>query len=98
MDFYNAYDNLSDEQKLIMKSTRDWVNQAIRPDINKYFQEGVVHPEAFVGLAEIGAFGLIIPENYGGCGMDFVSFGLMMRNWNVAIVQFVWLVRSKHPW
>lgn len=79
MDFYNAYDNLSDEQKLVMKSTRDWVNQAIRPDINKYFQEGVVHPEAFVGLAEIGAFGLIIPENYGGCGMDFVSFGLMMQ-------------------
>tara|TARA_B100000963_G_scaffold351078_1_gene362170 strand:- start:3068 stop:4222 length:1155 start_codon:yes stop_codon:yes gene_type:complete len=79
VDFYSTYANLTDEQNLIMRSTRDWVNQVIRPDINKYFQEGVVHPEAFMGLAEIGAFGLIIPEKYGGCGMDFVSFGLMMQ-------------------
>ncbi len=78
-DYYNLKSYYNEEQILIQNSIRDWVDKIIKPEIGKYYQEGKPFPDIVNKLAEIGAFGLIIPEKYGGLGMDFLSFGIMMQ-------------------
>ncbi len=78
-DYYNLKSYYNEEQILIQDSIRDWVDKNIKPEIGKYYQEGKPFPEIVNKLSEIGAFGLIIPEKYGGLGMDFLSFGIMMQ-------------------
>ena len=77
-DYYNLSDLLDENQKLIEESTSAWVNQFVRPVIDSAFNDSK-SLSLVKELAELGAFGLIIPEKYGGLGFDFVSFGLMMK-------------------
>ena len=78
-DYYDLRSYYNEEQNLIQSSIRDWVNKKIKPEIGKYYQEGKPLLNIVEQLAEIGAFGLIIPEIYGGVGMDFLSYGLIMQ-------------------
>ena len=55
------------------------MNKSVKPKIGKYYQEGKPLPNVVRQLAEVGAFGLTIPQEYGGFGMDFMSFGIMMQ-------------------
>ena len=77
-DYFNLYKSLTDEQKLIMLSTTDWVNEHVRPNI-----EGSFNTEKPLKLsdklAKLGAFGTFFPEKYGGLEFDFLSYGLMMK-------------------
>ena len=77
-DYYNLSVLLDENQKLIEESTSAWVNQFVRPVIDSAFNDSK-SLSLVKELAELGAFGLIIPEKYGGLGFDFVSFGLMMK-------------------
>jgi glutaryl-CoA dehydrogenase len=78
-DYYQIDDLLNDEHKLVREATRDWVKKAISPIIEKHAQEATFPKELLPGLAEIGAFGPYIPENYGGAGLDYISYGLIMQ-------------------
>ena len=78
-DYYNIDANFTEEQLLIRESTRDWVNRHIKPHIENYNQTATSSKEWPKQLAEIGGYGLIIPERYGGLGMDYMSYGLMMQ-------------------
>ncbi|MGD1945760.1 MAG: acyl-CoA dehydrogenase family protein [Croceivirga sp.] len=78
-DYYQLYRKLTDEQRLIQQSTAQWVQSFIKPKIDSCFKEGEVLEDVVEKLAEIGAFGLIIPEKYGGMGADYISYGLMMQ-------------------
>jgi len=78
-DYYNLKSYFNEEQILIQSTIREWVDKVIKPQIGKCYQDGKPFPEIVNQLAEIGAFGLIIPENYGGLGMDYLSFGIMMQ-------------------
>lgn len=78
-DYYNIQPNFTTEQLLIQNSVREWVDKHVKPDIGRYYQENKSIPDLADKLAEIGAFGLIIPEAYGGLGMDYLSYGLMMQ-------------------
>tara|TARA_B100000927_G_scaffold208058_1_gene169071 strand:- start:716 stop:1873 length:1158 start_codon:yes stop_codon:yes gene_type:complete len=77
-DYYNISDLLNENQKLIEESTSTWVNQFVRPVIDSAFNDSE-SLSLVKELAELGAFGLIIPEKYGGLGFDFLSYGLMMK-------------------
>ena len=77
-DYYNLSVLFDENQKLIEESTSTWVNQFVRPVIDSAFNDSK-SLSLVKELAELGAFGLIIPEKYGGLGFDFVSFGLMMK-------------------
>tara|TARA_Y100001933_G_scaffold93464_1_gene94264 strand:- start:1079 stop:2236 length:1158 start_codon:yes stop_codon:yes gene_type:complete len=77
-DYYNISDLLDENQKLIEDSTSTWVNQFVRPVIDSAFNDSK-SLSLVKELAELGAFGLIIPEKYGGLGFDFLSYGLMMK-------------------
>lgn len=78
-DYYNIESNYNEEQLLIKEATRDWVERYVKPDIEKYFEQGKPITHLTQSLAEIGAFGLIIPEKYGGMGADYISYGIMMQ-------------------
>ena len=78
-DYYSLDHQYTEEQILIRNSTRDWVNKIIKPHIEYYNQRAETCTSWSDQLAEIGGYGLIIPEKYGGLGADFISYGLMMQ-------------------
>ena len=78
-DYYQLYRKLTDEQRLIRESTFQWVKSVIKPEIEHSFKKGRVLDDIVEKLAEIGGFGLIIPEVYGGMGADYIAYGLMMQ-------------------
>ena len=78
-DYYNIDAYYTEEQKLIRSSTRDWVERVIKPHIEHYNQQAKGSSLWSEQLAEIGGYGLIIPEEYGGMGADYISYGLMMQ-------------------
>jgi len=77
--YYNIDDLLTEEHKLIRDSAREWVKRDISPIIEEYCQKAEFPHQIVKGLAEIGAFGSYIPEQYGGMGLDQMSYGLIMQ-------------------
>ncbi|MFB9051680.1 acyl-CoA dehydrogenase family protein [Formosa undariae] len=78
-DYYNLDDLLSDEHKLVRDAARAWVKRDVSPIIEDYAQKAEFPKQIISGLAEIGAFGPYIPEEYGGAGLDQISYGLIMQ-------------------
>ena len=78
-DYYNLDDLLTEEHKLIRESAREWVKRDVSPIIEEYAQRAEFPKQIISGLAEIGAFGPYIPEEYGGAGLDQISYGLIMQ-------------------
>ena len=78
-DYYNLDDLLTEEHKLVREATREWVKREVSPIIEDAAQEAKFPNQLLSGLAEIGAFGPYIPEEYGGAGLDQISYGLIMQ-------------------
>jgi len=78
-DYFNMDDLLSDEHKLVRESARAWVKKEMSPIIEEYFEKGEFPRQVIPGLAAIGGFGPYIPEQYGGAGLDQISYGLIMQ-------------------
>lgn len=78
-DLYNVDDLLTEEQKLIRQTAREWVGQNIKPIIEEQFEKATFDPSIIPGLASIGAFGPFVPEEYGGPGLDQISYGIIMQ-------------------
>jgi glutaryl-CoA dehydrogenase len=78
-DYYQMDDLLSDEHKLIRDTARTWVKKEVSPIIEEAFEKGKFPRHLTKGLAEIGAFGPYIPEEYGGAGLDQISYGIIMQ-------------------
>jgi len=78
-DYYNLDELLTDEHKLVRDAARSWVKREVSPIIEEYAQRAAFPNQIIKGLAEIGAFGPYIPEEYGGAGLDQISYGLIMQ-------------------
>ncbi len=78
-DYYLLDDLLSEEHKLVRDATRAWVKRDVTPIIEEYAQRAEFPKQLIKGLAEIGGFGPYIPEEYGGAGLDQISYGLIMQ-------------------
>ncbi len=78
-DYYQLDDLLSEEHLLVRDATRAWVKKDVTPIIEDYAQRAAFPEQLIPGLAEIGAFGPYIPVEYGGAGLDQISYGLMMQ-------------------
>ena len=79
VDFYNIDDLLTEEQKLIRNSIRDFVSKEISPNIEKWFEENHFPLEIVKKMGETGIFGPNVSQKYGGGGLDFISYGLIMQ-------------------
>ncbi len=78
-DYYNLDDLLTEEHKLIRDAARAWVKRDVSPIIEEAAQKAEFPKSIIPGLAEIGAFGPYIPEEYGGAGLDQIAYGLIMQ-------------------
>ena len=65
-DYFLMDELLTDEHKLIRAAAREWVKRAVSPIIEDACQKAEFPKELIGGLAEIGAFGHYIPEDFGG--------------------------------
>ena len=78
-DYFNLDDLLTEEHKLVRDSARAWVKREVSPIIEDYAQRAEFPKQIIKGLGEIGGFGPYIPEQYGGSGLDQISYGLIMQ-------------------
>jgi glutaryl-CoA dehydrogenase len=78
-DYYLLDELLSDEHKMVRDAAREWVKREVSPIIEDYAQKAEFPNQIIKGLAEIGAFGPYIPAEYGGAGLDQISYGLIMQ-------------------
>ncbi len=78
-DYFQLDELLTEEHKLVRNSVRDWVKKEVSPIIEEYAQRAEFPKHLIKGLAEIGAFGPYIPVEYGGGGLDQISYGLIMQ-------------------
>jgi glutaryl-CoA dehydrogenase len=78
-DYYLLDELLTDEHKLIRATVRDWVKREVSPIIEEYAQRAEFPKHLLKGLAEIGAFGPTVPVEYGGAGLDYMSYGIIMQ-------------------
>jgi len=78
-DYYLMDDLLSEEHKLVRDATRSWVKKEVSPIIEDAFEKGTFPQHLLKGLGEIGGFGPYIPTEYGGAGLDQISYGIIMQ-------------------
>lgn len=78
-DYYNLDELLSEEHKLIRESVRNYVKKEISPVIEDYAQKAEFPQQIVKQLGSLGCFGPTVSEKYGGGGLDYISYGLMMQ-------------------
>lgn len=78
-DYYWVDELLSPEHLLIRESVRAWVKKEVSPIIEDYAQRAQFPRHLVKQLGEIGAFGPTIPTEYGGQGLDYISYGIIMQ-------------------
>lgn len=79
VDFYGVDDLLSEEHLLIRTSIRDFVKKEISPFIEDWAQNAHFPYEIVKKFGDVGAFGPQIPSEYGGGGLDYIAYGLIMQ-------------------
>ncbi len=78
-DYYLLDELLTDEHKLIRDTVRAYVKKEISPIIEEYAQKAEFPKQIIKGLGELGCFGPFVPQQYGGPGLDYISYGIMMQ-------------------
>ena len=74
MDF-----NLTEEQQLIQKTARDFSMDHLRPGVIERDEKAEFPKDQIKMMGELGFLGMMIPEKYGGAGMDTISYCLAME-------------------
>lgn len=78
-DYFGVDDMLTDEHKLIRESVRQYIKSEISPIIEEYAEKAEFPQQIVKQLGELGCFGPTVAEQYGGGGLDYISYGLMMQ-------------------
>ena len=72
-------DQLSDEERMIRDSARAYAQEKLQPRIKAAFNDERIEPEIFKEMGAMGLLGSTIPEQYGGLGGGYVTYGLVAR-------------------
>src|ERR1700749_1331604 len=78
-DYFNVDELLTEEHKHIREAVRNYVKKEISPIIEDYAQKAEFPQQIVKQLGDLGCFGPTVPEKYGGGGLDYISYGLMMQ-------------------
>ncbi|MFZ4753943.1 MAG: acyl-CoA dehydrogenase family protein [Chitinophagaceae bacterium] len=78
-DYYLLDELLSDEQKLIRDMVRTWIKKEVSPHIETWAQNCEFPKHLVPQMGELGVFGPTVPQQYGGGGLDYISYGIMMQ-------------------
>ena len=78
-DPFRLVDQLSEEERMIAESARSFAEDVLQPRVIAAYREERVDPEIFREMGKMGLLGTTIPEEYGGLGSNYVSYGLVAR-------------------
>ncbi len=78
VDYYDIDALLSEEEKMVRETTRDFVNNEVLPIIEHHNQSMTFPKHLIPKMGELGFFGPTLPAEYGGLGLNNVAYGLMM--------------------
>lgn len=78
-DYFQIDELLTEEHKLIRESVRNYVKKEISPIIEDYAQRAEFPQFIVKQMGDLGCFGPTVPVEYGGGGLDYISYGLMMQ-------------------
>ena len=70
---------LNQDQEMIRDAMRDFVREQITPHAARWDKEHYFPKDVHQGLAALGAYGICVPEELGGAGMDYVSLALVLE-------------------
>ena len=79
VDYYGVYNQLSDEERMVRESVADFVDSEVIPIIEKHYQDGTFPMDLVPKMAELGLFGITLPQEYGCAGANYTSYGLAMQ-------------------
>src|SRR5215207_9950213 len=79
VDYYDMDALLTEEQRMIRDTVREWVDDNLLPVINDAYINRYLPRQLIPGMAELGVFGANLPEEYGCAGLDNVAYGLIMQ-------------------
>ena len=79
LDYYQLDSLLNEEEKLVRQSARKFVEEKFLPIITDYHQRGEFPVEIIPQLGSLGFLGPILPEKYGGAGLNSIAYGLIMQ-------------------
>ena len=75
---------LTEEQRLIRDTARSYAREHIAPHAAQWDREATFPAEALAGLAELGFYGMLVPEQHGGCDIGYVAAALVLEEIGVA--------------
>ncbi len=78
-DYYLLDELLTDEHKMIRDMVRSWIKKEVSPNIEDWAQNNKFPSHLVKQMGELGVFGPTIPTEYGGGGLDYISYGIMMQ-------------------
>jgi len=78
-DYYLIDELISEEHLMIRDSVRQWVNKELSPIIEDYAQRAEFPRHLVKEMAQLGMFGPTVPVKYGGAGLDYLAYGIMMQ-------------------
>ncbi len=78
-DPFRLVDQLSEDERMLADAARDFAQDQLMPRVTSAYAEEKVEPEIFVAMGEAGLLGSTIPEELGGLGAGYVTYGLIAR-------------------
>jgi glutaryl-CoA dehydrogenase len=78
-DPFRLVDQLTEEERMISESARTYAQENLQPRVLAAFEKEETDPEIFREMGEMGLLGVTVPEQYGGIGAGYVSYGLVAR-------------------
>jgi glutaryl-CoA dehydrogenase len=72
-------DQLTEEEKLVRDSARDYAQERLMPRVRDAFRHETFDRDVFTEMGELGLFGTLVPEEYGGAALNHVCYGLVQR-------------------
>lgn len=79
LDYFNISDLLSEDEIMIQRATREFVDHEVLPVISKHHRDGTFPTELIPKMAELGFLGSSLPTEYGCAGLNNVAYGLLMQ-------------------
>lgn len=78
-DYYLLDELIDEEYRLIRNTVRQWVDQSVIPIIEECAQQATFPRHLLPEMAQLGLFGPTIPKAFGGAGLDYLAYGIMMQ-------------------
>lgn len=79
LDYLDISEFFSDEELLVQKSCREFVDNEVLPTIDEHFKNGTFPKDLINKFGELGYLGMNLPEKYGCAGLSNIAYGLLCQ-------------------